>query len=233
MRILLSCFLFLSVLNVFSQENASTENAPEIKVDSLYREDQFYFAISYNTLVDKPSGLSQRKFSSGLSAGFLRDMPINKKRTVAIASGIGFTYNNYNQNLAISSPVGTQVYAIIDSDNLYDKNKFSLLSVDVPVEFRWRTSTYESHKFWRIYGGFKFSYLMYDRSVFNSADAKVVVTGNKDINRFQYGAYISSGYNTINLYAYYGLNSLFKSAKVNEEPVTMRALNLGIIFYIL
>ena len=233
MRILLSCFLFLSVLNVFSQENAPTENAPEIKVDSLYREDQFYFAITYNTLVDKPSGLSQRKFSSGLSAGFLRDMPINKKRTIAIASGIGFTYNNYNQNLAISAPSGTPVYTIIDSENLYNKNKFSLLSVDVPLEFRWRTSNYESHKFWRIYGGFKFSYLLYDRSIFNSADGKVVVTGNKDFNKFQYGAYISSGYNTINLYAYYGLNSLFKSAKVNEEPVTMRALNLGIIFYIL
>jgi len=233
MRILLSCFLFLSVLNVFSQENAPTENALEIKVDSLYREDQFYFAITYNTLVDKLPGFSQRKFSSGLSAGFLRDMPINKKRTVAIASGIGFTYNNYNQNLAISTPSGTAVYTIIDSDNLYDKNKFSLLSVDVPLEFRWRSSTYESHKFWRIYGGFKFSYLLYDRSIFNSADGKVVVTGNKDINKFQYGAYISSGYNTINLYAYYGLNTLFKSAKVNEEPVTMRALNLGIIFYIL
>jgi murein DD-endopeptidase MepM/ murein hydrolase activator NlpD len=160
-------------------------------------------------------------------------MPINKKRTVAIASGIGFTYNNYNQNLAISAPSGTPVYTIIDSDNLYNKNKFSLLSVDVPLEFRWRSSTYESHKFWRIYGGFKFSYLLYDRSIFNSADGKVVVTGNKDFNKFQYGAYISSGYNTINLYAYYGLNSLFKSAKVNEEPVTMRALNLGIIFYIL
>ena len=68
MRTLLSCFLFLSVLNVFSQENAPTENALEIKVDSLYREDQFYFAITYNTLVDKPSGLSQRKFSSGRKA---------------------------------------------------------------------------------------------------------------------------------------------------------------------
>ncbi|MDZ4331309.1 MAG: PorT family protein, partial [Flavobacterium sp.] len=61
MRIFLSCFLLLSVLNVFSQENATTENAPEIKVDSLYREDQFYFAITYNTLMNKPSGVTQSK----------------------------------------------------------------------------------------------------------------------------------------------------------------------------
>lgn len=233
MRIFLSCFLFLSVLNVFSQENTATQDTVIVKVDSLYREDQFYFAVTYNTLMNKPTGVSQSKFSSGLSAGFLRDMPINKRRTVAIASGIGFSYNNYNQNLAISSPAGTPEYTIIDTDVPYKMNKFSLLSVDVPLEFRWRTSTFESHKFWRIYGGFKLSYLLYDRSIFNSSDGKVVVTGNKDFNKFQYGAYISSGYNTINLYAYYGLNSLFKSAKVNDESVKMRSLNVGIIFYIL
>ena len=220
-------------MNVFSQENTATQDTVIVKVDSLYREDQFYFAVTYNTLMNKPTGVSQSKFSSGLSTGFLRDMPINKKRTVAIASGIGFSYNNYNQNLAISSPNGTPEYTIVDTDVPYKMNKFSLLSVDVPLEFRWRTSNYESHKFWRIYGGFKLSYLLYDRSIFNSADGKVVVTGNKDFNKFQYGAYISSGYNTINLYAFYGLNSLFKSAKVNNESVDMRSLNIGIIFYIL
>jgi hypothetical protein len=233
MRIFLSCFLLLSVLNAFSQEYATTENIPIKKVDSLYREDQFYFGITYNILRDKPSGLSQSKFSSGLSAGFLRDMPINKKRTVAIASGVGFTYNNFNQNLAITSFGENQVYTYIDSETAYDKNKFSLLSIDVPLEFRWRTSTYESHKFWRIYGGFKLSYLLYDRSIFNGSEGKVVVIGNKDFNKMQYGTYISAGYNTINLYAYYGLNSLFKSAEVNGEPVNMKALNIGIIFYIL
>lgn len=233
MRIFLSCFLLVSALNVFSQENMTTQDTLVLKVDSLYREDQFYFAITYNTLANKPAGLSQSKFSSGFSGGFLRDMPINKKRTVAIASGIGFTYNNYNQNLAISSSAENPVYTFIDSDTKYDKNKFSLLSLDVPVEFRWRTSTFESHKFWRIYTGIKFSYLIYDRSIFNGADGKVVVTGNKDFTRFQYGAYISSGYNTINLYLYYGLNPLFQSVKVNDESVNMQSLNFGIIFYIL
>jgi hypothetical protein len=233
MRIFLSCFLLLSVLNVFSQENTATKDSVFVKVDSLYREDQFYFAVTYNTLTSKPTGFSQSKFSSGFSAGFLRDMPINKNRRVAIATGVGFTYNNYNQNLAISSTAETPVYTIIDSDTQYTKNKFSLLSVDVPLEFRWRTSTYQSHKFWRIYTGIKFSYLLYDKSIFEGSTGKVVLTGNKDLNKFQYGAYISSGYNTINLYAYYGLNPLFESAKVDGKSVDMKSLNFGIIFYIL
>jgi hypothetical protein len=48
-----------------------------------------------------------------------------------------------------------------------------------------------------------------------------------------YGVYLSGGYNTINLYAYYGLNPLFKSAVVNGQQVDFKSLQLGIIFYIL
>lgn len=232
MRLLLSCFLLGSVFNVFSQESI-TDKAPKVKIDSLYREDQFYFGLTFNTLQNKPLGLSQSKLSTGFTAGFLRDMPINKRRTIAIASGIGFSYNNYNQNLEIQKIDQTPSYSIINADISYNKNKFSQLLVDVPIEFRWRTSTYESYKFWRIYGGIKFSYLILDRSVFSDDQNRIIVSGNKDFNKFLYGAYISSGYNTLNVYAYYGLNSLFKSAKIDGQPIDMNAFNIGIIFYIL
>lgn len=233
MRLFLGCFLFLFVLPVFSQENTSKENAPKAKIDSLYREDQFYFGFTLNTLQNKPAGLTQDKFSSGFSAGFLRDFPINKKRTVAIAPGLGFTNNNYIQNLAITESNNIPVYTIIDPNTEYKKNRFTQFLVDVPIEFRWRTSTYESHRFWRIYGGFKMSYLIYDKSVYEDAQGKIIVTNNKDFDKFQYGAYISAGYNTINVYAYYGLNSLFKSAKTSTESIDMNSLNIGIMFYIL
>ena len=135
--------------------------------------------------------------------------------------------------MAITSTAENPTYAIIGSDIKYSKNKFSTLTFDVPIEFRWRTSTYESHKFWRIYTGIKLSYLLYDKSIFVSSTEKAVITGNKDFNKFQYGPYVSLGYNTINLYAYYGLNPVFKSAKINDEAVNMKSLNFGIIFYIL
>jgi hypothetical protein len=232
-RLLFSCFLLLSIFNVFSQETTTLEGAPKAKIDSLYREDQFYFGFTYNTLTNKPQGLSQSKLSTGFSLGFLRDMPINKNRTVAIASGIGFSYNNYNQNLAIYKSDQAPTYSIIDPETTFNKNKFSQVLVEVPIEFRWRTSTYESHKFWRIYGGFKFSYLIHDRSIFEDDQGKIIVTSNKDFNKLLYGAYISAGYNTINVYAYYGLNSFFKTAKIEGEAITMKSFNIGIIFYIL
>lgn len=231
--LIVSCFILLNIFTVFSQEKAILEGASKVKIDSLYREDQFYFGFTYNTLTNKPEGLSQSKLSTGFSLGFLRDMPINKKRTCAIASGIGFSYNNYNQNLAIYKTDQASTYSVIDPETTFSKSKFSQLLVEVPLEFRWRTSTYESHKFWRIYGGFKLSYLIYDRSIFEDAQGKIIVTNNGDFNKLLYGAYISAGYNTINVYAYYGLNSLFKSAKIEQQPIAMKSLNIGIIFYIL
>ena len=230
MRLFLKIFLLFTVVNGFSQE--VTPISTRVKVDSLYREDQFYFGFTLNTLQNKPAGLTQNKFSSGFSAGFLRDFPINKSRRVAIAPGLGFSYINYNQNIAITKLNQTPVYTIIDPAN-YNKNKFTQFFVDVPIEFRFRTSTYESHKFWRIYGGFKMSYLVYNKSIYEDALGKIVVTNNKDFNKFHYGAYISSGYNTINLYAYYGLNSMFKSAKTTSESIDMNSLNIGVMFYIL
>lgn len=232
MRKFLSFFLILSFFNVFAQEESNLEKTAVVKIDSLYREDQFYFSYTLNTLQNKPAGLSQNKFSSGISLGFIRDMPVNKKRTIAIGTGLGFSYTNYNQNIKISKENAVTVYSVVDTDD-YDRNKFSQFLVEVPIEFRWRSSTFESHKFWRVYGGFKLGYLLYDRYVFEDDQGKNVITNNTDFNKIQYGAYISSGYNSINVYAYYGLNTLFKSAKTSTETIGINALNVGVIFYIL
>ncbi|MFA9188966.1 porin family protein [Flavobacterium sp. FBOR7N2.3] len=233
-KLFFSFLLLLSFFGVFAQEEIQTKpELQEIKVDSLYREDQFYFGFTYNTLQQKPVGLSQQKFSIGISGGFLRDMPINKNRTKAFATGLGVSYNNYNENLGISGTAQDATYAILGSQNNFDKNKFTQLLIDVPLEFRWRTSTFQSYKFWRIYGGMKFSYLAYSKSVLNNDDGKTVITNNKDFNKFLYGLYLSAGYNTLNVYAYYGLNPIFKSAQIDGDKIKMNSLNVGLIFYIL
>ena len=228
MRILLICILSVSFVNVFSQETPDFE-----AVDSLYREDQFYIGVTYNTLVNRPTGISQNKFTPSFSLGILRDMPFNKNRTKSIAAGIGYSINNYNQNILISETNGIIEYNPTSSLISYDTNKLTLHYLDIPVEFRWRTSTPESHKFWRIYTGFKFSYLVYDRSKYADSQATNKVTGNSDLNKFQYGTYLSVGYNTVNFYVYYGLNPIFKSAVLNGNSLEVNTLNFGFMFYIL
>lgn len=234
MRLLFSCLFLVSFFNAFSQD-VKPEVKPVVKIDSLYREDQFYFSITYNLLMNGPTGLKQDKFSAGLSAGFLRDMPINKTRTIAIAAGLGLSYQNFYQNLTISKgPVGDLIYGVNDSGQ-FVSNRYKQYSVDVPIEFRWRNSTYESYKFWRIYSGVKLSYVFSDKSILKDGESTYKISNNKDVNQFQYGVYVSAGYNTWNVYCYYGLNGLFdKSVKtISGESINVKAMNIGLIFYIL
>jgi len=228
MRILLISILSVTFFNVFSQVSPDFE-----AVDSLYREDQFYIGVTYNTLVNRPTGISQNKFTPSFSLGVVRDMPFNKNRTKAIAAGIGYSINNYNQNILISETNGIIEYNPTSSLISYDTNKLTLHYLDIPIEYRWRTSTPESHKFWRVYMGFKFSCLVYDRSKYFDSQVTNKVTGNSDLNKFQYGTYLSVGYNTVNFYVYYGLNPIFKSAVLNGKSIDVNTLNFGFMFYIL
>jgi hypothetical protein len=69
--------------------------------------------IHYN----KPAGVSQDKFSAGFSGGFER-YAINKDRTHAVAVGLGITYNNYIQNLAITG-TGSCLYILLLTQKQY------------------------------------------------------------------------------------------------------------------
>ena len=230
--LLLSC---LTLMTSFAQEEVSktvVDTTFFTKVDSLYREDQFYVGVTYNVLTNLPSGVGQNGFSSGLSGGFLRDLPINKNRTYAIAAGAGFSYANYQQNLVVSESSGVVQYQVMDQGSL-SKSKIEQFFIEVPIEFRWRNSTPTSYKFWRIYTGFKMQYLLYSKSRYEGTTFSSTVVNNKDLNKFQFGPYIAVGFNTWNFQAYYGVNTLFKDVSVNNEAVQMKTLNVGLMFYIL
>ena len=195
-------------------------------------EDQFYFSFTYNILRYKPTGIKQNKFAPSFSGGFLRDMPINKRRNFSIAAGLGYSINNYNYNLLIDKSAEKLRY--FPNDTIaFDKNKLILHYIDLPIEIRWRTSRPESHIFWRIYGGVKLSYLVFDRQKFQNDNMKYTVSKNADLNKFQVGTYMAIGNNTWNVVAYYGLTPLYKSAESNGEPVDLQTLNIGLMFYIL
>lgn len=219
---------FLLTIPLFSQEVVT----PKQEVDSLYREDQFYFNITNNSLQNTPTGYKQNRFSPGLALGFLRDMPINKKRTFAVAVGVGYSVGFLNQNIRITDVNQSNNFDVI-ADYGYDKNKFSLHYVDLPLEFRWRTSTPTNTEFWRIYTGFKISYLLYNQYQFEGNNQNLSLSNIPEINKIQLGCYLTAGWNTFNVYLLYGLNPVFKSANIGSNPITATTLNFGLQFYIL
>lgn len=237
MRFIPILFVFLFALPLAAQVVPDDVVVPMDSLkpvaDPKYREDQFYASIAYNLLQGKPGGFSQNSFSSNVTVGFLRDMPVNKARTYAIALGLGYSYNNIKYNLKVDESINGPFYAIVP-ENSFDKNKLVLHYAELPIEFRWRNSDSISHKFWRVYLGFKVSYLFADKAHFEGNDADIKIKGNADLNKLIYGAYISAGWNTWNLYAYYGLNPMYKSAYLpNNEKVKLNSVNLGLMFYIL
>ena len=120
MRLLIKLLFCFSVFTTFSQEIETEKKVA--KVDSLYREDQFYASMSFSMMQTKPQSYSVTKLSAGFSAGFLRDMPINKSRTIAIAAGLGASYNKFVHNLIVTKPASEIIYSVISPSD-FDKNK--------------------------------------------------------------------------------------------------------------
>lgn len=220
--------LSLLMVNIgFAQEDE------EYAGDPLYREDQFFIGASYNLSTGTPSGFDINGFSGGLQLGFLRDMPVNEQRNVAIAIGGGLSYDYFGQNLAITeTPTGTN-FTVLESD-MFDSNRLSFASVEAPIEFRWRSSTASEYRFWRIYAGFRVGYIYYFKSRLQQAGNNVTLTDIPELDRLQMGLSLSFGYNTVNFYGYYGLTPLFGDAKTTTgEDVEFRIVRVGLIFYIL
>ncbi|RLD83903.1 MAG: PorT family protein, partial [Bacteroidetes bacterium] len=111
-------------------------------------------------------------------------------------------------------------------------NKIGMHNVEVPIELRFRTSTPEKYKFWRVYPGFKFSYAFVENTRLKQRedfDVEEIIA----INRFQYGPTFSVGYNKWNMHVYYGLSEIFSNAKNNSYTIGIHDFRIGLIFYIL
>ena len=201
-------------------------------LDSLYREDQIYFGFSYNSLTDVPEAFAQTNFSPAFKIGAIRDFPINCKRNIALGFGLGYALNIYAQNLKISTDINNVFSYELQSDQNYKKNRFSFHAVEIPFEFRWRTSNAQTHKFWRIYTGFKASYI-FSSSAFYKSENQTITEKDLELRSWQYGLTLSAGYNNWNAFIYYGLNPIFDDIAFNQSVLEINTIKVGLLFYIL
>lgn len=230
MKFFFSILVLLVSMKTFSQAIDSLPVLERtIKVtDPFYREDQFYVGVTHSILVNKPAGFSPRSISIGTNFGFLRDIPLNKQRTVAIAPGFGFSFYNLRHNMALTNldPVTFEI------DVNPDKNVQKLSYIEIPLEIRWRNSKVHSHKFWRIYTGVKYSYLLNATSKYSGSLGKHNFKNSDILSKSNMGVYVSAGFNTWNLYAYYGFQPLYKKGN-HFSSNNLNMLNVGLMFYIL
>lgn len=240
-RLFIGLFLWCLACTFSHAQETNGTNANVIVKDTLgdqkYREDQFYLGVTYNLLSSVPSTVNLRGLSGGIHFGFLRDMPINDRRNIAIAAGFGLSYDIYGSTFFIGeSTQDKTIFTVLTSDEYdFDTNRFSTAVIEAPIELRWRSSTAQKYGFWRVYAGFRVGYAYWYKAKFVQTGNTVIQTDIPEFNRTRLAATLSFGYNKVNFYAYYSINPFFDNAVTTNtgENVDFRTIKLGIIFYIL
>ncbi len=228
---LLSFIILLCSLSTLGQEVVNDS----IPIDRDYREDQFYINVTYNFMRNVPNDVKLRGLSAGFAFGYIKDMPVNERRNIALGIGLGLSYNRYGQNLFIGEDQnGTSIFSVLDDNTSYDINRLSTWTAEVPFELRWRSSTAENYKFWRVYAGVRVGYTYWYHSTFTQDDNKVSQVDISEFEPVSISPTISFGFNKINFFASYTMTPFFKDATTNlDEEVGFNPIKLGLIFYIL
>ncbi len=229
-------YLFYSIFFLLTINSIAQDSIPKFVGDSLYREDQFYISVSYNVFSNIPKTMNPEGVSAGVNIGFLRDFPINKSRNLAFALGVGFSYDQYGNNLLIEEDAnGLTKYSILDSDIDYKYNRLIVTTIEAPIEFRWRSSTPTDYKFWRVYVGFRVGYTLLNKATYKNSDTKITNTSINEFEDLRFSTTLSVGYSKFNLFVKYNLNPYFNEEAITDggEQVNFNGINLGLVFYIL
>ncbi len=228
--------VFIFFLFFIGYSSIAQDSIPSIEGDLKYREDQFFIGVTYNILAAFPNGVSPDGLTGGINFGFLRDMPINKNRNIAIAAGLGVSIDSYGHNLLINKDeTGKGTFTVLDSDVNYKSNNLKTGIVELPIELRWRSSTATSYKFWRVYAGFRLGYTFWNQSTYKDNSGKIEHTGLDEFEELRLATTLSLGFNKFNFFVYYTLNPFYDETAftVEGDSVDFQTLKLGLIFYIL
>lgn len=221
-----NCITFLALLITllgYAQKDS-------LQLGDSYWEDQLYIGVTYNQLYNQPTNVVENGFSFGISGGYIKDIPLTLQGDIALGIGLGYAYNTFNHGFKISN-VGNNV--VFETAANIPSNKLKIHDIELPIEFRWRTSTANKYKFWRIYGGIKLSYNL--KNAFNYSDATGTTTFSNvaRYQKFQYGLTLAGGYAAFNVYVYYGLTPMLKDANLGLQQINTKTIRMGLVFYIL
>ena len=199
----------------------------QTSADQFYREDQIYSSVGYPLLIDVPEALAQNKLSHTFSLGFVRDMPINEARNLAFGLGLGLNYNVVYTNLQFTDHM--EAYTFVSSDMT---NQWNYMEVEIPFEFRWRSSAPSNYQFWRVYGGLVGYYNLFAKQ--RTRTALIDSIASLSVQKFRLALRLNIGNNTWNLTYTHPIDSFFDYNKSshNKSFSQLKTAKLGLVFYI-
>ena len=201
-------YLFLFLSTIFFSYGQINYSIPDSLSNLKYREDQFYIGANYLVIQSDNELIQQNDFSSQIHFGFLRDFPLTRKGNWSIALGLGSSYTQFQSNLDYRTGSISPNF-----------NSAKYISLNLPLEIRWRSSSSTSFSFWRIYLG---SQLQYN---FISEDLNM-------LKKLTTVSTINLGYNTWNFSVGYDFYNRFINSE-NNSSNQFKLLTVGLIFYVL
>ncbi len=213
MKIKLLLLFFFVAVNVFSQRDS-------LEVGDRYLEDQLYINVSYNLFGNKSNNKLGTGFSYGFSAGYIKDIPLQRNGRFAIGLGVGYSYDSFIHEFLIKEENGIHTFTIDSEKN----NSFRLHNLEFPIQIRFRTSDVNKYSFWRIYSGITLAHYLMNKY----AGPTTTIYNLPEFNSWQTAITLSVGYGTFNFYAYYSITPLFDQTTVNANII-----KLGLSFYLL
>ena len=220
----------LLILFMFFLANAISAQKDSLQLGDRYLEDQIYIGITYNQLYNQPAQVKGSGFSYGMNVGYFKDFPLSAKGRMAFAIGLGYAYDSFNHGLKVTE-FNNEVVIEVDPD--FSSNSLKTHSLELPFEFRWRTSSAIAYKFWRVYLGVKLSYNLNNTFSYTTATRSFKYSNVDRFNKIQYGATLSAGYAAFNFNLYYGLTPLLKNATTGTSEINTKVIRVGLIFYLL
>ncbi|MDG1822200.1 MAG: outer membrane beta-barrel protein [Flavobacteriaceae bacterium] len=211
-------FVFFNISNaLFAQDSAPS-----------FREDQIYLSVGYPFFSESSETLIQNKLSYALSFGFVRDMPINKSRTLALGMGLGWDMATLFTNTRFFNTSNSITASIIEED--YQQNYISVQSLAIPFEFRWRNATETNHAFWRIHAGVSLHVPLKLSSFYkdaNGVSSRISLPSNSTVFRLN----VHFGFNTWNISLTHDLQPWTQTEGLVDN-INMRFSRIGFIFYV-
>ncbi len=208
--------IMLALIFCVFQANSQTNPTPEknIKIGKgKNKTSSDALVISLNTDIWQkvPDSIAARGINQGVSAAGMYNIRMGQGN-FSFAFGLGISSHNFYSDGILGLDTTGKISQFTPTSISYKINKLSLTYFDIPVEFRFKTSS----KF-RIAVGFKFGFTMdvhtkYKGTDLSDGEGSVLVKEKKiaNIEPMSYALTARIGYKWAILNASYSLNSIFK-----------------------
>jgi hypothetical protein len=205
-----------NVLDKNNYENKSKEDKNKNGSVEVFR-DRMLIDLFQTFWIGMPSNVSSLKFNPGINTSILWDIKRGPKSPFSFGIGGGIMYQTQNTDaiLGYDSSTGNTVYKIITNTDSINTCRMNMVSLYVPLEFRYRHSCG-----FKITVGARLGYILslnqkYDGQDLTGRNQAVDFTNYQIFNKLNYhfDFYARIGWKGLDLFYSYQITKLFVDGK--------------------